>query len=147
MRAPLCLLAAAACAFRLAGCKSSDDKPRPPDPPAAEPARDKASEAVEKAKEQVDTAADKARSALDAVKEKAAAAGDRAAGALTDAKTVRDMLSLMDGRIAKATDELQRASTDDARRSATAALEQLKQQKRQLEARLAVLLETAPSPP
>jgi len=135
---PCCLSALLA----LSGCKS-DDKPKDPERMNVESTTEKASETVEKAREKAETAADKARSAMEAAKEKARAAGevavDRTADAITDAKQLREALSLLDGRIAKVSDQLQRATTEDARRSTTAVLEQLKQEKQRLEDRLAAL--------
>jgi hypothetical protein len=139
VRARSCWLAAG---LLLTGCKS-EDKPRPAEAPTVESAKEQAAETVESAKDKAETAADKARSALDTVKEKAKEAGelarDRAVDAITDATVLRDMLSLVDDRIAKAADEITRAPTEQAREAAAAALAKLREEKLKIQARLSEL--------
>ena len=131
----------------IAACKS-EDKPALETP--ADHAKEKATEAVDKAADQAETAADRAKRALEMVKEKAAGAAekakaagdlaqDRAAEAVTDVKVAAQMLALVDGRIASATESVQKAPTEELRKAAAVELEQLKVEKQKLEERIAAL--------
>jgi DNA repair exonuclease SbcCD ATPase subunit len=134
-----------AAALALAGCKSDDKKePEPAKrPPTPGEMKEKAAETAEQMKEKAETAADKAKAALDTATEKMKAAGevavDKTAEALTDAKGLREALAAIEARLKKAAEDVQNASTEDARKAAAAALEKLKQEKVRLEERLAAL--------
>lgn len=116
-----------AATLALAGCK--DDKPK-----------------AEAEKTRLDTATDKAKEALETAKDRATEMGKRAGEAVENAKdraadsvdpeAIKKALTALDERIKQTVDDLSNASTDDARKAAATALERLKQEKEQLEAKL-----------
>jgi hypothetical protein len=142
-----------AAALALAGCKS-DDKSQEPEPAKPPPTpgemKEKAAETAEQMKEQAATAADKAKAALETAKDEMKAAGevaaDRTTEALADAKGLREALAHLESRIKKAAEDVQKASSGEARDVAEAALEKLKLEKQKLEERLAALRKDEKAP-
>lgn len=124
MRLITSLLAAA---LALAGCK--EDKPK-----------------AEAEKTKLDTATDKAKEVLETAKDRASEMGKRAGEAVENAKdratdtvdpeALKKALVALDEKISKGLTDIQNASTDDARKAAVAAIEKLKQEKEEIEAKL-----------
>lgn len=116
----------AAALVLLPACK--DDKPKEAEKTKLDTATDEAKEVIETAKDRATEMGKRAGEAVETAK-------DRAVDAL-DPETIKKALTALDERIAKAADDLSKVSTEDARKAAQTALDKLKQEKEELEAKL-----------